>query len=141
MNGTTSRRPAWATVAAVVAVVFGALTIFSGGRALFGGAAARAAVGDAVPFVLWFNFLAGFLYVLAGAGLFFWRRWSAQLALFIALSTIIVSIAFAWHAVTGNPYEVRTAGALLLRSGIWIAIALAACRALGCGSVRPTVDS
>ena len=37
--------------------LFGVLTIVSGGVALFGGSDARAAVGDAVPFVLWFNFL------------------------------------------------------------------------------------
>ncbi len=47
------------TIAAVVAVIFGLLTIFSGGRALFGGAD----MGAVVPFVLWFNFLAGFAYV------------------------------------------------------------------------------
>ena len=47
-------------IAAIVAIVFGVLTVVSGGRALFAGAEARAAVGNAVPFVLWFNFLAGF---------------------------------------------------------------------------------
>ena len=70
---TANRRPAL-LIAAIVAVLFGALTIFSGGRALFGGAEARAAVGAAVPFVLWFNFLAGFAYVAAGVGLFLRHR-------------------------------------------------------------------
>ena len=51
--------------AAIVAIVFGALTIISGGRALFGGVD----MGAVVPFVLWFNFLAGFAYVAAGLGL------------------------------------------------------------------------
>ncbi len=54
---------------AVVGMAFGVLTIASGARALFGDAAARAAVGHAVPYVLWFNFLAGFAYVAAGIGL------------------------------------------------------------------------
>ena len=40
-------------IAAGVAVLFGLLTIGSGGRVLFGGPAAAAAAGDAVPFVLW----------------------------------------------------------------------------------------
>ena len=39
----------------IAAILFGVLTILSGGQALFGGEAARAAVGAAVPFVLWFN--------------------------------------------------------------------------------------
>ena len=40
---------------AVVAVLFGLLTVLSGGRTLFGGEAARLAAGAIVPFVLWFN--------------------------------------------------------------------------------------
>ena len=58
---------------AVVAIIFGALTVFSGGRALFGDAQARASVGNAVGFVLWFNFLAGFAYVVTGIGLWVGR--------------------------------------------------------------------
>jgi len=58
------KKPDRLKVLAVIAMAFGALTVFSGGRALFGDAQARAAVGNAVPFVLWFNFLAGFAYVL-----------------------------------------------------------------------------
>ena len=56
-------RPGWAKPAAIAAGVFGVLTLYSGGMALFGGELARAAVGNAVPFVLWFNFLAGFAYI------------------------------------------------------------------------------
>ena len=62
-----SSRPLSLTVAAAVAVIFGLLTIVSGGRAIFGGVD----MGAVVPFVLWFNFGAGFAYVLAGIGL--WR--------------------------------------------------------------------
>jgi hypothetical protein len=92
-------------IAAVVAVAFGALTILSGGTALFGGPEARAAVGDAVPFVLWFNFLAGFAYVAAGIGLWL-------------------------HVAAGGAFEPRTVGAMMLRSLVWLAIAILAWRAL-----------
>ena len=71
--------------AAVVAVVFGVATIRAGGSVLFGDGAQAA--GNVVGFVLWFNFLAGFAYVAAGAGLWLRRRWSAQLALTIAAAT------------------------------------------------------
>ena len=54
----------------LVAVGFGLLTIKEGGTILFGDEAARSAAGNYVPFVLWFNFAAGFAYVIAGA------RWS-----------------------------------------------------------------
>ena len=53
--------------AALVAVLFGAATVASGGNVIFGSGAAAA--GSYVPFVVWFNFLAGFVYVAAGIGL------------------------------------------------------------------------
>lgn len=125
-------RPRWAFVAAIVAILFGLVTILSGGRALFGGEAARAAVGNAVGFVLWFNFTAGFIYVIAGIGLLLWRRWAAQLSAAIAISTLVVLAAFGWHVATGGAFEMRTVGAMTLRSGFWVGIAIPACRALEC---------
>jgi hypothetical protein len=130
-------RPGWALAAAIIALVFGVLTIISGGVALFGGATARAAVGNAVPFALWFNFLSGFAYVLAGAGLFVWARWGAQLAMLIAAAILIVFAAFGWHVATGGAFEMRTVYAMLLRAAVWMAIALPACRALGCFGSTP----
>ncbi len=132
MNDDVITRPRWARVVALLLSLFGILTILSGGRALFGSAQAQAAVGDAVPFVLWFNFLAGFFYVVAGIGLFRWQRWAARLSLGIALATIVVITALGWHIVSGNAFEMRTVAAMVLRSGVWIAAAVAACRALGC---------
>lgn len=108
--------------AAIVAALFGLATIASGGNALFGGPAARQAAGAYVPFVLWFNFLAGFAYVAAGAGLWLRRRWAAMLALVIAGTTLLVFAAFGVHVLNGGAYEVRTAGAMTLRSLVWIAI-------------------
>lgn len=131
-NRVALARPRWAVVAALIAVLFGVLTIVSGGTALFGGSAARAAVGNAVPFVLWFNFAAGFAYVLAGVGLFLWKRWAAMLSAGIAIATLAVSVAFGWYALDGGAVEMRTVGAMTLRSGTWIVIALASCWALGC---------
>lgn len=111
-------------VLASIAMVFGAMTIFSGGRALFGDEQARAAVGNAVPFVLWFNFVAGFAYVLAGIGL--WRRlpWAKPLAIGIAVCTALVGIAFAAHVLQGGAYEPRTVVAMLLRFSFWTATAI-----------------
>ena len=103
-------------------MVFGALTVFSGGRALFGDAAARAAVGQAVGFVLWFNFLAGFFYVLAGLGLWLGQPWARHLAWALVIGTALVAAAFAWHVLNGGGFEPRTVGALALRLGFWIAV-------------------
>lgn len=113
---------------AVAALIFGLLTIVSGGRVLFGGAQARDEAGNIVPFVLWFNFAAGFIYVLAGVALLRARRWAAPAALLLAVSTVLVFLAFAAHIVAGGAFEARTAGALSIRSLFWIIVALVALR-------------
>ncbi len=127
-----SLRPRWAIVAALIAIIFGIVTIIVGGKTLFGGAEERAASGNIVPFVLWFNFIAGFAYVIAGYGLFLWKPWAAQLSAAIALATIAVFIAFGLHVYLGGTFEARTVGAMIIRSAVWIVIAAFACRALGC---------
>lgn len=115
---------------AIAAIFFGILTVFSGGRALFGSMEARAELGNIVPFVLWFNFLAGFVYVLAGVALLRTKGWAAPLALFLAVSTVLVFLAFVVHIVAGGAFEAHTVGALSLRSLFWIAVALVALRAM-----------
>lgn len=106
-------------IAAVVVSLFGVLTVLSGGRALFGGPEARAAVGDAVPFVLWFNFLAGFAYVTAGIGLMLRTNWAAKLSIAILVATVLVMIAFGVHVLLGGAYEMRTVWAMSLRTVVW----------------------
>lgn len=115
-------------VAAGVAVVFGLLTIVSGGRVLFGDSAAQEAAGDAVPFVLWFNFLSGFVYVLAGIGIAMRRRWSAWMAMALAVGIASVFALFGLHIFQGGAFEMRTVGAMILRLIVWIVISVVAFR-------------
>lgn len=129
MSERSRTRPAWAAVAALVALAFGALTVFSGGRVLFGPEAARLATGKYVSFVLWFNFLAGFAYIAAGVGLWLWRRWATWLALGIAALTLIAFAAFGLHVAAGGAFELRTVLAMTLRTAFWAAIAALALRA------------
>jgi len=114
--------------AALVATVFGAATIRAGGGILFGDGAKAA--GNVVGFVLWFNFVAGFAYVTAGAGLWLRRRWAARLALAIAVATVLVSGALGMHIADGGAFEERTAWAMTLRSTVWILIAALAHKAM-----------
>lgn len=115
--------------AGAVALVFGALTIVSGGRALLDGAG----MGDVVGFVLWFNFGAGFVYVLAGLGLLRGAGWAGRLALAIAVATLLVFAAFGIHVMSGGGYEMRTVAAMTLRSAVWAGIAALALRRGGEG--------
>ncbi|MCI2395711.1 hypothetical protein [Aliiroseovarius sediminis] len=122
----SSNRKTSLTIAAAVALAFGALTVLSGGRALFGGADARAAVGDAVPFVLWFNFLAGFAYIVAGIGLFLRHPPAVWISIGIFASTALVALAFGYHVMQGGAFEMRTVGAMVLRTGVWAVISVVA---------------
>lgn len=111
---------------ALAAMAFGALTVFSGARALFGSAETQAALGHVVGFVLWFNFLAGFAYIVVGAALWRdWRhaRWAASV---IALATASVAAAFGVHVMSGGAFEARTVGALAFRLGFWVLVSVVA---------------
>lgn len=123
-----SGRAIWMRVISLVAIAFGLLTIREGGAVLFYDGAARAAAGNYVPFVLWFNFLAGFAYIVAGVGLWLHRRWATWLAVAIAVASALVFLAFGVHVVLGGAWERRTAAAMTLRTLVWAGIAAIAWR-------------
>ena len=108
-------------IAAGVAVLFGAASVVSGGNVLFGSGAAAA--GHYVPFVVWFNFIAGFFYIAAGVGLWRQRRWAAWLALALAVFTGLAFAAFGWYVAAGGAFEARTVAAMTLRTLVWTATA------------------
>lgn len=128
MDPVMQNRPRWVTPVSLFAILFGLLTLKEGGSVLFFEGSAREAAGNYVPFVLWFNFSAGFAYIAAGIGLWGMKRWSAYLAVIIAVSTLIVFTAFGVHVLQGGAFELRTVIAMTLRSSIWLAIAFAANR-------------
>ena len=117
---TTSKALMW--MAASVAVLFGLMTIKSGGQVLFGDVSYRVAAGHYVPSVLWFNFMAGFAYLIAGIGIAVRKSWSLWLSLLIAISTLLVFAAFGLHLFEGGEYETRTLAAMTLRSTVWVVI-------------------
>lgn len=102
-------------IAGGVAIAFGVLTVFSGGRTLLD----SADMGAVVPFVLWFNTLAGLAYVVAGLGLWQGRRWAWPLSLAIFAATLLVFAAFGLHVAQGGAFEMRTVYAMALRSAVW----------------------
>ncbi|WP_108482038.1 hypothetical protein [Oceaniglobus ichthyenteri] len=102
-----------------IGIAFGALTVISGGSTLLGGLD----MGAVVPFVLWFNTVAGLAYIVAGAGLWAGRRWAWLLSVVIFLATLLVFAAFGFSVLRGGAYEMRTVFAMALRSAVWGAIA------------------
>jgi hypothetical protein len=102
-------------IAGVAAIIFGLVTLLSGGTALF----SVADMGAVVPFVLWFNFFAGFAYVVGGVLLLLGHRLARPAALAILLATAAVFAAFGWSILSGSNFEMRTVGAMTLRTLFW----------------------
>ncbi len=130
MNTHTQQRGLVIWAISLIAIGFGLLTVKEGGTILFGDEAARAMAGNYVPFVLWFNFVAGFTYVVAGIGLWLQQRWAVWLAAAIAATTALTFAAFGVHVYSGDIYEQRTVIAMSLRTLVWVTIAAIAWRRL-----------
>ena len=115
-------------IISLVAIAFGLLTLKSGGEVLFIDGAGREAAGNFVPYVLWSNFILGFLYIIAGIGIWLQKRWAVWLALFILAVTLTVFAIFGVHVLQGGLFEQRTVGAMVLRSVVWLVISAFAYR-------------
>lgn len=107
-----------------LAGLFGLMTTISGGMVLFGPGAVRDAAGQVVPFVLWFNTAAGVAYLLTAIAIWRGHPRAATFAWLIAIATALVGAGFVVVALGGASVEPRTAGALVLRTGVWAGIAI-----------------
>ena len=129
---TTGRgtKPVLRYILAAVALLFGLATIKAGGDVLFFSAQAKAGAGNYVLFVLWANFIAGFLYVVCALAILLRPAMAFSIAAFIAVATAVVFAALGLHIVSGGAYEMRTVGALSLRLVFWVLVSAIVMRSL-----------
>lgn len=118
----------WTRTVSAFGLAFGIATVFAGGSVLFGSDEARQSAGNYLPGVVWFNFIAGFFYITAGAALLRDKKWGMWLSLLILLGTASVSLMFIEHVVSGGAYEARTSYAMTFRTAIWAVISCSAWR-------------
>lgn len=109
---------------ALLAGVFGIATVLAGGSVALRLGSASEMAGAVVPFVVWFNFAAGFAYLVAAVLISTGRAAARLLAIGIAVATALVAAGFSLAVVTGQPFEMRTFGALGLRVLVWAGIAI-----------------
>ncbi len=107
-------------------ILLGLVTIFMGGSVIFDLFGIRAIEGHYVLFVVWVNFICGFIYLLAAYGFIRRKSWTARLLWFAAGVLILTFIGLFIHINTGGIYEKKTLGAMTFRTIITILLAYAA---------------
>lgn len=110
-------------IIAIVAVVFGLMTIVSGGSVLFFTNTFQKQVGNFVPIVVWFNFFIGFAYVIVGCSLWSRKRFAVWGSFFIVCTSLLIFVVLVAHILQGRLYEVRTVFAMIFRIVMWTLIA------------------
>lgn len=110
-------------VAGILALLFGAATLAEGGKTL--SLAPELRPQGVVPFVLMFNFSAGFFYLAGGVGLLLSKPWAGKLAMGLAVATALVFAALGVHVALGGQFMPKTVGAMTLRTAFWSAQAWA----------------
>jgi len=108
---------------AIVAILFGLATIKEGSAVLLFDPTARIKAGNYVPFVVWANVFAGFLYIATGVAILIENKWAKWMSILLALFTTGIFIALGVHIITGGLYELRTVIAMTIRTAFWIIVA------------------
>nr|AWJ66224.1 hypothetical protein [uncultured bacterium] len=102
-------------VLGIVLIAFGVLTLFLSGSVILDLFDMRAKEGNYVDFVVWANWLASLLYLVAAFGIITRKNWSATLLLLALAILVFTAVGFAIHVSGGGIHEQRTIGALAFR--------------------------
>jgi hypothetical protein len=110
-------------IAAVIAVIFGLLTIFAGGSVITGLFGMREKEGHYILFVVWANFVCGILYLAAAYGFFKRKKWTLSILNLSFWILVAAFIAFLIWVINKEPYETKTFVALSFRMLLTLALA------------------
>lgn len=125
----------------VVAILFGIATVVSGGNAILDLHGIQESREKIVPFVLYFNFLAGFAYIITGVGLILRSRWAPAFAVAVAIATVIVFAGFGVRIFQGGAYEMRTLIAMSVRTAFWCSVSIVALVTRNAYSTSPVAET
>lgn len=103
------------------ATIFGLATITAGGSVIFFN---DGAFGRVIPWVVWFNFFSGFIYVAASLYVWIDPRVAYKLSVYIFITTSVIFVLLGIHIASGLAYEKRTVAAMGFRWIVWAVISL-----------------
>jgi hypothetical protein len=109
-------------IIAIVLLAFAAVTVFMSSSVIFDWFGIREKEGDYVPFIVWTNFIAGFLYLISAYGLFKAQNWAFWIMLGTILFLMIALIVLALYINYGGVFEIKNVGAMMIRIGFTIAL-------------------
>ncbi len=118
-----NKKPIWLLTLSIFSVIFGFLTIFAGGNALFT-ETGKLAAGKIISLVLWYNFIAGFFYIITGLAIYRQKSIAVRLSMLLANSAFAIYFALIMHILEGKEYEMRTLYAMTFRTVYWITVAI-----------------
>ncbi len=95
--------------------IFGLFTIYLSGSVIFDLFNMRAKQGNYVLFVIWANFICGFLYLAGSYGLLLKKYWTKKIFLISLIILLISLISFTIYVNQGGIHKVGTFKALSVR--------------------------
>ena len=113
-------------IIAIVLIAFALLTLFMSSSVIFDWFGIRAKEGDYVPFIVWINFTAGFLYLIAAFGFINFQKWTLWILSATAALLFIALMGLLLHIDKGGAFELKTVGAMGFRIILTIVFAVLA---------------
>ncbi|MBX2983395.1 MAG: hypothetical protein WBB32_13185 [Flavobacteriales bacterium] len=107
--------PRGSQVTAGVLGLFGLMTLVASASIIFNIGGMGEEAGHYVPVVVWMNFFASILYLIATYGFIFRQAWTPTILAIALILMAIAAIGFYFHVRSGGEYEPRTIGALVFR--------------------------
>lgn len=104
------------SISIVFLILFGLITVFMASSVLFDWFGIRAKEGNYVPFVVWANWLCGFLYLAAVYKIIKNQKGADQLLMGAFLILLVSLIGLGIHIKSGGLYETKTVYALTFRT-------------------------
>ena len=105
---------------------FGLLTLFLSSSVIFDWFGIRAKEGNYVLFIVWANFICGFIYLIAAYGFLKIKSWTFKTLSVATVILIVALIGLFIHIYSGGIYETKTVFAMLFRISVTIAFTVIA---------------
>ncbi|HLV43007.1 MAG TPA: hypothetical protein VKY37_12060 [Brumimicrobium sp.] len=111
---------------ALILLAFGMLTLFLSTSIIFDLFGIRAIEGNYVPLIVWANFLASMLYLIAAYGFFMERKWTVYVLGTAYALLVLAFIYLILYINNGGVYEKKTIGAMTFRTSLTLFFTLLA---------------